>query len=94
MPEQPDQIFTDSGVNREGKPFVHVLWGPMKAQFTPEEARQFALTMLEVAEAAEFDSIFFGWLGTAMPDTPPEQRARLLGEFRQFRSPAPEEKTP
>lgn len=92
MPKEPEQIFCDSGVNAKGEPFIHILWGPQKGQFTPEEARQFALTVMETAEAAEFDSIFFRWLGATMPDLEPEKRARILGEFRAFRQPAPEER--
>jgi len=94
MPKEAEQIFCDSGVNREGEPFVHIHWGAMKGQWTPEEARQFALVVLETAEAAEYDSIFFRWLGKSMPDLALEQRARLIAEFRAFRSPTPEERSP
>lgn len=46
-----------SGVSAfTGEPFVQLRWGIQMAQFTPEEARQYALNVLAVAEASESDA--------------------------------------
>jgi len=53
-------ITMHSGVNHERQGFVHLAWGresELRAQFTPAEARQHALSLLECAEAAETDSL-------------------------------------
>jgi hypothetical protein len=52
-----DFIIMHSGVNHEGKGFVHLAHGrEMRVQFTPKECREHALRLLEAAEAAESDA--------------------------------------
>lgn len=87
MPKEPSHLTCESGVNQEGVPFVHIHWGPMRGQFTPEQARQFALTVLEAAEGAAYDSLFFLWMKAAMPELGLRERARIIAEFRAFREP-------
>jgi hypothetical protein len=46
-------IWHQSGVNKNGEPFVQVFFdGEVITQFSPEEARKFAMIFLEAAEAA------------------------------------------
>jgi hypothetical protein len=57
----PTALGQQSGVNKEGEPFVQLLVtrngkDEVVGQFSPEEVRQHALTLLEVAEAAEQDA--------------------------------------
>jgi hypothetical protein len=79
-----------SGVNRDGKPFVALTWGTESGQLTPDETRQMALTLLEVAEAAEMEATVFDWLGTLVGDKRESlpQRAQILASFRQHRQQA------
>lgn len=83
-------IESSSGVNPQGKPFVSLVWGKERAQLSPDEARQFGLTLLEVAEAAEMDATFFDWLGRVMGPDPEAlgKKATVLASFRTHREAA------
>jgi hypothetical protein len=87
--ERPEgDIWTETGVNVRGEPFVQIRWGTEGGQFTPEEARQFALTILSVAESAEMDSCVFRFAVEEMG----MERARaatLLDALRKYRQPPP-----
>lgn len=52
---------------------------------SPEEARFFALSILEAAQAAETDEILMTWLGEAVGITNEKKRAQVLLDFRQIR---------
>lgn len=51
-------IWVESGVNDQGKPFVSLGWGDMGGQLSVEEARQHGLGVIEAAYAADMDSRF------------------------------------
>lgn len=78
-------IETRSGVNGTGQPFVTIHWGEMSGQFTVEEARQFGLIVLETAEAAEHDALFWSWLLENFGDVPIGKRATMLADLRNHR---------
>lgn len=52
---------------------------------SPEEARFFALSVLESAQAAETDEILMTWLGNTVGITDEKKRAQVLLDFRQIR---------
>ena len=84
--EHAGEIFTSSLVSastREG--VVEIEWGERKCQFTPTEARQFALTVLATAEAAEMDAIVLEALTTEMQITP-EKGVHFIGLLRSHRT--------
>jgi len=52
-----DDLQMESGVSsRTGEPFMHLRWGDQAGQFSPEEARQHALRIVDAAAASEFDA--------------------------------------
>jgi hypothetical protein len=58
-----EHIIIHPGLNAEGHGFVHMAHGrELRAQFTPQEARDHALRLLEIAEAAESDAIVYRML--------------------------------
>lgn len=51
-------IVTESGVSLfDGKPFVALRWRGESCQFSPQEARTFALHVIETADAAVTESL-------------------------------------
>jgi hypothetical protein len=54
-----ERIWTDGGVNSDGKPFVTIRWGSEGAQMSTSETRAFALTLIQTADAAEYDAALF-----------------------------------
>lgn len=80
------EILTESGVNPEGRPFVAMMWGGERCQFTPAEARAFALVVLEAAEAALHDAAFVAWLQGPPLGLTLRQAAEVLAEQRQYRA--------
>lgn len=57
-------ITASSGVSaRSGDPFVRLDWGSQAGQLTVEEARGFALNVLQAADAAESDYALITALG-------------------------------
>ncbi len=51
-----ESLEMESGVNKRLEGFVTVRWGAEVGQLSPVEARQYGLSMLECAEAAESDA--------------------------------------
>jgi hypothetical protein len=88
-----ETLWFESGVSsRTGEPFVHIRWGDESGQLSVEEAREHALHMLEVVNAAEFDAAFvkamtnpavFG--DERVGGLPLEEALRLLALIRQAR---------
>lgn len=78
-------ILVESLVSaRTGKPVVHIRWGPMDGQLTPEEARRHAQALMEVAFAAELDAFVVKWVTTAIgADT--QKALMVLRDFRAWR---------
>ena len=82
---KPKVLWQQSGVNAKGEPFVQLLFeGRILGQFTTEEIRQHALTLLEVAEAAEQDAFIWAWTLEHIGGGP-QQAMGLLVDFRKFR---------
>jgi hypothetical protein len=66
-----DTLWFESGVSaRTGEPFVHIRWGDQSGQLTIAEARDHALHMFEVTNAAEFDAAFVKAMTAPEPDGP------------------------
>jgi hypothetical protein len=66
-----DTLWFESGVSgRTGEPFVHIRWGDESGQLDVDVAREHALHMLEVTNAAEFDAAFIRGLTTPEPEGP------------------------
>lgn len=81
-----DQITIESGISFETLvPFVVVQWGDKAGQLSLAEARQHALRILEVTEAAEQDA-YIVWFMREVIKAPMEKVALLLNEFRAKRS--------
>jgi hypothetical protein len=85
----PEEINVTSLVSgRTLEPVVQIQWGEHRAQLSPEEARQHALSILSCAEAAESDAFVFQWLTRDIVGTEAERAAefeRIMREFRGFR---------
>src|SRR4051812_2088095 len=78
------ELWMESGVNTEGRAFIHLHWGDESGQLTPATAREHALAMLETVAAAEFDAAL--WAVAVGPmGMEPEQAAGLLGMMREAR---------
>lgn len=78
-------LWHQSGVNRDGEPFVQLILGDkIIAQQTPEMAREHALAVLAAAEATEQDAFLAYWLKTKIGATE-EAAAQVLVDFRNFR---------
>lgn len=78
-------LMTQSGVNVTGKPFVQlVLDDNVIAQFTPSEASQFALIVMQAAEAATSDALLVAWFLEEI-ESPVEHAFAALQTFRSLR---------
>lgn len=82
----PDDIlWHQSGVNKEGDPFVQLLRGnKVIAQMDPAQARDHGRAILEAAEAAEQDAFIFDWVLNKVGGGS-TQAAGLLQDFRAYR---------
>lgn len=69
---------------RTQQPIVTLVVGDTMHQFTPDKAREIAGMLVECAEAAEQDGFLVEWGADAM-GLSPEQAARLVTEFREYR---------
>jgi hypothetical protein len=75
-----DTLWFESGVSRRtGEPFVHIRWGDESGQLDVDVAREHALHMLEVTNAAEFDAAFIRGLTTPEPDGPGLELETAMG---------------
>ncbi len=81
-----DEIRVESGVSYPKlEPFVHILWGQLRCQLSPEEARQHALIILGAADAAEGDAFLMRFAKEKIKLSD-QAAAQLLVEFRSHRS--------
>lgn len=72
----------------DGRPLVQVRWGEQVGQFSPDEAREYALILLAAANAAETDAALLRFVREAGgADT---QAAGLLAAFRRARGDSPD----
>jgi hypothetical protein len=61
--KHPKMIWASSSVHADDRaPWVHLQWADKRGMLTPEEARQFALSVLEAAAAAEHDAFLVDFL--------------------------------
>lgn len=84
------QIWVQSMVShRTRQPMVSIYWPKdvEAAQMTPAEAREFALSILRSAEAAEQDSFMFEWVQKVV-GADEAAAAGLLQEYRKYRGQA------
>lgn len=81
-------LWASSGYGaKTRKPFVAIHWKDVMEQLSPEEARAFALSVLEAAEAAIQDAFIIEWvLKTINGDE--AAGIALLREFREWREKA------
>jgi hypothetical protein len=81
-----DTLWFESGISsRTGEPFVHIRWGNESGQLTIPEAREHALHMLEVVNAAEFDAAFVKALTAGEPDGPGFEQDAAVGMLAMVR---------
>ena len=81
-------IRTESYVsNEDHQAYVRFLWGEEKGKLTPKEARDFALTILEAADAAESDAFIVNFM-TEQVKADAVAAVKILREFREFREAA------
>lgn len=79
------EILTESMVAvADHEPFVVIKWGEMAGQFTLQEAREFALTVMTAAEAAEHDSSLMRFLEEET-GLSPQASGQVLGSLRVHR---------
>jgi uncharacterized protein (DUF2336 family) len=79
----PHQLYMEAGVNLDGEGFVHLAWRKERAQLTPDEARQHALSLIQIAEAADYEAAFVRWCQARL-EMSLEQAARMLEDLRTF----------
>lgn len=78
-------IWHQSGVNRQGEPFVQLIRGTeVIAQMSIGQARDHGAAMIESAEAAEQDAFLVHWLKAKVGVGDPEA-AGMLKDFRDYR---------
>lgn len=84
------ELITESVLNQDGRPLVNLRWPAISVdastQWSPDEARRYALVILETAEAAEHDAAFYKWATEGPLDLDPRSAAQLLAEQRQYRA--------
>ena len=87
----PVRIEMASGVSAfTGDPFVHMLLvfadGSTKTinQFTPADARQHGLHVIETAEAAVHDAAMAAWMRDKL-NAEPEVAAQAIADLREYR---------
>lgn len=80
-----DDLQMESGVSsRTGQPFMALRWGDQHGQFSPAEARDHALKILDAAAASEFDAALVKTL-TGDMGLDHEGAVRFLGLMREAR---------
>lgn len=70
---------------RTKRGLVNIVVGGAVAMVRPSEARAFALSVLEAAEAAESDEFLMNWVGDVVGLKGEGARAAFLQEARKFR---------
>lgn len=78
-------LWHQSGVNKNGEPFVQLLLDEEPiSQFTPEEARNFGQLFMETAEAAEQDAFMVDFMQKRV-GVDFELVMQVIVDFRQWR---------
>lgn len=78
-------MYSSSGVSAfTGDPFVLLTWGHESAQMTPDEARAFALHIINAADTAENDALIVKVLQEVI-ETSHDAALMVLGIMRDRR---------
>jgi hypothetical protein len=83
--------FTSLVSSRTGEGVVELTWGEMRAQLSVQQAREHALGVLEVAEAAEADAFMVEFFEKDL-GMPREKALAVLVAFRGYREKRRKEK--
>ena len=90
-PEQAEKqmdsaVMEFSGLiaSKNKQPYVQIKWGASVVQLTIEEARDHALTILSIAEAARIDALFYQF-ALALADGDESLAMPLIVGLRDFR---------
>lgn len=81
--DKPGLVVTSGVSNETGMGFVSMHWRDETGQLTPGQAREFALGVIEAADAAEHDAAIVRWAADAGMDE--LARARILAAVRKGR---------
>lgn len=85
MNNKPQTLWSQSGVNAKGEPFVQLtLEGNVIAQFTPSECRDFAHVLIEASEASETDAFMMQFVQKKL-GVGRDHAGAVLIELRKFR---------
>jgi hypothetical protein len=84
--------FTSLVSQKTGEGVVELQWGEKQAQLSIQEAREHALGVLEVAEAAETDAFIVEFFEQELK-VPRENALALLVNFRGYREKRRKEKS-
>jgi hypothetical protein len=80
-----DDLQMESGVSaKTGEPFMHLRWGDQAGQFSPQDARDHAMRIIDAAAASEFDAALVKALVNEM-GLDHETAVRFLGLMREQR---------
>lgn len=79
----PNHFHMEAGVSMGNAPFVHLAWRKERQQLTPEEARDLAASLVQIAGVAEYEAAFTRWLQAKMQLTQ-AQAAVMLAEVRDY----------
>ncbi len=71
--------------SRERKPMVVMRWGNNKGELSPIEARQFALSVINAAEAAVQDAAIFDFMMTQSSNSKEQDGYRMIAMVRDHR---------
>jgi len=84
--QSPTTLTLQSGVNPKREPFVQLVAnGEIVCQMRPAEARAFARTLLEAAEATEQDAFIYDWVINHVA-AGEAQAIGLIVDFRRYRA--------
>lgn len=84
MPPEHQIIVTTMYGLETRQPYVSLAWGAERGDLTPDEARTFALQVLDAASASEADAFLVEFLNENVGANL-EHAAHLLNEFREWR---------
>lgn len=85
MNEKEHVLWSQSGVNRAGEPFVQLLQDDkVICQLDPEQARSHARDVLEATEASEQDAFLVAFFREKL-DASLEDTYRIIVDFRKWR---------
>lgn len=79
-------LWAMSGFGRKTRrPFVSIRWKDVVEQVSPDDARRFAHSILEAAEAAEQDAFMVWWVQNVIKGDD-AAAGQFLEQFREWRA--------